>query len=283
LPEAEKHPIKDEPIEIAPDVWWVGSFDENFQCNSYLVKGSTFHVLIDSGSRPQFPKVLLKILKIGIAPQDIGALIYQHPDPDLCGNIVDFVELIDNKNLKIISDEKNLPFIAHYAANADLMSTQSVNHNIVLDSRKRIQFYNTPHCHNGGSFISFEESTSTLFSSDIFGSYKVTRSHFLNPQYDCESCRCEENAPITPENSDLWHLLSFHRDHFPSTPALMYALDIIERIPYARIAPQHGAILPSRVLVSKLIHRLRTSGEFGIERILNLQLRAKATKGMRFP
>lgn len=280
---ALKSELKDEPIEIAPDIWWIGTFEEHLQCNSYLIKGSSFHTIIDSGSRPQFPKILMKILKIGIAPQSIGALTYSHIDPDVCGNIVDFVDLINSPTLRIISDENNLPFIAHYAPDAKLMSTQSLNHNIVLDNVKRIQFYNTPHCHNQGSIISFEESTATLFTSDILGNYKISRESFLSPKYDHELTGATDDIEINEDNADIIHLIKFHRDVFPSTPALHYAFDIIERIPFAKIAPQHGAILMNRIIAEKAIRKIRNSGEIGIERILNPKHHVKYTKGMRFP
>ncbi len=225
----------------------------------------------------------MKILKIGVAPESIGALIYQHSDPDLCGNIVDFVDLINSPSLRIISDESNLPFIAHYAADAKLMSTQSLNHNIVMDNARRIQFYNTPHCHTSGNFISFEESTATLFTSDIFGNYNMSSESFLNPKYDEELTGDADDLSIDENNADLIHLIKFHRELFPSTKALHFTFDIIERIPFARIAPQHGAILENRIIAEKVIRKLRASGEVGMERILNPKSFRKATKGMRFP
>ncbi len=278
-----------DPVEIAPDIWWVGEFDTKLQCNPYLIIGSHFHVLIDSGSRPQFPRILMKILKLGIAPQTIGALVYQHYDPDLCGNIVDFVDIIKSQNLKIISDQINLPFISHYAPHADLLSTQSINHSIVMDCDKKIQFYNTPHSHSAGSIVTLEESTKTLFSSDLFGSHKSSAKTFLTAYSDCR--KVSNSCPQHSSNSstetlcgqrEIDDLIEFHRVQIPCTKALMFALDVVEKIPFERIAPQHGSIIPTRQIADSIIQDLRNSGDFGIDRILNHHLHDDATRGMRF-
>lgn len=285
MPLQPKSIKKDDPVEIAPDIWWVGAFDTGLQCNAYLVKGATFHALIDSGSRPHFPAVLMKILKIGISPRDIGALIYQHTDPDLCGNVVDFVNLIDSENLKVISDIRNLELISHYGLQVDMMSTQSLNHAIVLDNYKKLQFYNTPHCHNAGSFISFEESTSTLFSSDILGGYGIPLERFLCPNLEpvSENTIDSNGSTAAEKSSDFPNILKFHQEHFPSTSALEFALSLIERLPFKRIAPQHGAILPNRASANLLINLIKNSGKIGMEYFLENLDNKQTHHGMRFP
>ena len=78
-----------EPIEIAEGIYWVGFADNNsgLHCNPYLIVEGDEAVLMDGGSRGDFSTVMLKILRVGIDPKNINRLIYQHFDPDLCGNI----------------------------------------------------------------------------------------------------------------------------------------------------------------------------------------------------
>lgn len=76
-------------VEIAEGVFWVGFADETagIHCNPYLIVDNNEAVLIDSGSRNDFSTVMLKIMRTGTNPGNIKRLIYQHYDPDLCGNI----------------------------------------------------------------------------------------------------------------------------------------------------------------------------------------------------
>ena len=88
-----------DPIEIAQGVFWIGFTDLDFSlhCNPYLIIEGDEAVVLDGGSRNDFSTVMLKILQTGLNPKNITKLIYHHYDPDLCGSIPDFEELIDNK------------------------------------------------------------------------------------------------------------------------------------------------------------------------------------------
>ena len=114
------------PIEIAEGVFWVGFYDVHpgSHCNPYFITDGKEAIVIDGGSRPDFPSVMMKILSTGVAPSSIVALIYQHYDPDLCGSISNFEDIIDREDLKIISAKSNHMFIRHYAANSDLFSLE---------------------------------------------------------------------------------------------------------------------------------------------------------------
>jgi flavorubredoxin len=106
----------DRPVEIGPGVFWIGFYDREsgLHCNHYLIVDGDEAVVIDGGSRPDFPVVMMKILQTGVTPSSIKALVYQRYDPDLCGSIPNFVDIVGNKDLVIISDKHNHMFIRHY-------------------------------------------------------------------------------------------------------------------------------------------------------------------------
>jgi flavorubredoxin len=97
-------------VEIAEGIYWVGFYDapSGLHCNPYLIVDHEEAVVIDGGSRPDFATVMMKILQTGIAPKQIQALVYQHYDPDLCGSIPNFEDIIGRQDLKIISASENL-------------------------------------------------------------------------------------------------------------------------------------------------------------------------------
>jgi flavorubredoxin len=100
-------------IEIAEGIYWIGFYDQQagLHCNPYLIVDNDEAIVIDGGSRPDFATVMLKILQTGIIPDQIIALLYQHYDPDLCGSIPNFEDIIKRDDLRIISDSANLMFI----------------------------------------------------------------------------------------------------------------------------------------------------------------------------
>ncbi|MDD5284332.1 MAG: MBL fold metallo-hydrolase, partial [Desulfuromonadaceae bacterium] len=116
------------PIKVAEGVYWIGFYDtaSGLHCNPYMIVDGEEAVVIDGGSRPDFPTVMMKIMQTGVIPSTIRALIYQHYDPDLCGSIPDFEDLIDRNDLKIISEKSKHAFIRHYYVSSELLSLDTM-------------------------------------------------------------------------------------------------------------------------------------------------------------
>jgi hypothetical protein len=115
-------------VEIADGIYWIGFYDEQagLHCNPYLIVDNDEAIVIDGGSRPDFATVMMKILQTGITPNQIVALLYQHYDPDLCGSIPNFEDIIKRNDLKILSDSENLMFIRHYNVYPPLLGGHSL-------------------------------------------------------------------------------------------------------------------------------------------------------------
>lgn len=137
------------PIEFAKGIYWVGFNDQTtgLRCNPYLIVDNGEAVLIDGGSRPDFPQVMMKILKTGIAPSAIKALIFQHYDPDLCGSLPNLENIIDSDELKIYSTTENHMFIKHYSAQSKFADFQSCNFEYTFKSGRKLKFIKTPYAH----------------------------------------------------------------------------------------------------------------------------------------
>jgi flavorubredoxin len=250
------------PVEIAPGVFWVGFYDvpEGFHCNPYLIMDGDEAVLIDGGSRPDFPVVMMKILQTGCLPTQIRALIYQHYDPDLCGSIPNLEEMIARPDLQIIAAWPNHMFITHYAARSRLCSFKEIDHRFRFSSGRELQFVETPYAHSQGSSVTFDSATKTLFSSDLFGNVSHSWELFLELTPECRTCRDFLNCP-QGRGCPLSDLQKFHRHLMPAKACLEYALQQIEPLPFAMIAPQHGSIL-----------RTKEDGRFVLELLKNLDL-----------
>ena len=258
-------------VEIAEGIYWVGFFDaqSGLHCNPYLIVDHDEALVIDGGSRPDFATVMMKIMQTGIAPKQIQALVYQHYDPDLCGSIPNFEDIIRREDLKIISDAENLMFIRHYSAASRLVSLSKLKFEYTFSSGRKIHFAKTPYAHAAGSFITFEPKTKVLFTSDLFGSYGKNWELYLRLTDACLNCQdyasCAGNQPDCP----VVGILHFHKKIMTSTRALRYALEIISKIPFEIIAPQHGSIINDKVIIRHVFGLLGSLGNVGIDEIID--------------
>ena len=256
-----------EPIEINEGVYWVGFTDDNqsLQCNPYLIVDGDEAVLLDGGSRPDFSRIMMKVLQVGIDPSNIKSLIYHHYDPDLCGSVSNLEEIIGNEDLKIISHHENNVFIKHYSVASPLLCITNIAYEYTFSSGRKLKFYSTPYSHSPGSFITYDEKSGILFTSDIFGSYEMDRGLFLEMREDCRNCtifsKCHHGETSCPFNG-IFH---FQKKIMTSDKALKFALDKIKNIPATFVAPQHGSIITSQTSIAIILEKLQNLKGIGID------------------
>ena len=258
------------PVEIAEGIYWVGFYDAHsgLNCNPYLIIDNEEALVIDGGSRPDFATVMMKILQTGMDPNQIKALLYQHYDPDLCGSIPNFEDIIENSSLKIISDESSLMFIRHYSVSSLMVSIEDINYHYKFSSGRTLQFIKTPYSHSSGSFVTFDQKSGILFTSDIFGSYGTEWELFLKLRPQCMDCVNLSECPEDRENCPINDILNFHKKIMPSRKALKYALKKILEIPFTAIAPQHGSIITDKNIMRYIFELLISQKNVGIDRII---------------
>jgi len=259
-----------EYVEIADGIYWVGFFDEKagLHCNPYLIVDNDEAVLIDSGSRNDFSTVMLKIMRTGTDPRNIKRLIYQHYDPDLCGNIPHMEALIGSGELKILSHNENNIFINYYSAKSAKECVESLGFNYTFSSGRKLLFIRTPYSHSSGSFVTYDAKTKVLFSSDLFGSYDTDWSLYTSIIDKCAGCSPRDVCPETQRECQIVGVWDFHRRIMTSTKALQYALKQIEGLDIAMIAPQHGSIFQTPESCKVIIDRLKTFTGVGIDHFL---------------
>lgn len=257
-----------EPIELNNGVYWIGFVDNkhSLQCNPYIIIEGDEAVLIDGGSRPDFSKIMMKILQIGLEPSNITRLIYHHYDPDLCGSISNFEEIIGNENLKIISHHENNVFIKHYSVSSPLLSITNINYEFVFKTGRKLRFIETPYAHSPGSFITFDEKSGILFTSDIFGSYDMKKGLFLEMDEECSACNNFTKCGHGDSYCALNGIFYFNKKIMTSEKALKIALDKIKKIPAKIVAPQHGSVINNEVSIKIVIEKLQEVKGIGIDR-----------------
>lgn len=258
----------DRSVCLGNGVWWVGYQDQDsgLRCNPYLIIEGDEAVLIDGGSRPDFPIVMMKILETGLDPRKITALIYDHYDPDLCGNIPNLEEMIDNPELKLISSGFSHMFIRHYGTTSKFVKISDLNYRFVFKTGRTIEFIGTPYCHSRGGFVTYDLQSKILFSGDLFGTYAESWQLFLGLPKGCRQCDPCTQCQVNQVFCHLPGYLDFHRKLMPSTKALRYALGKVRQIPYEMVAPQHGSVLDCDS-AHLIIRELEKMNDIGIDQL----------------
>ncbi len=225
-------------VEIAPRTWWVGEVlaDDPFQCHVYLLEQGDQSVLFDPGSRLTFPGTLRKIEEV-MPINHIRYYVCHHQDPDIAAAMPLIDELIDRKDAVLVTHWRAQALLKHYGLRLPFWLVDKHDWRLPLEDRV-LDFVFTPYAHFPGAFCTFDPKTRVLFSSDIFGGFTAHPTLIARDESHFEAIR------------------PFHEHYMPSRDILGYALAQIERHPVQTIAPQHGSIIPPR-LVPFMIEKVR--------------------------
>ncbi|GAB6074945.1 oxygen-binding di-iron domain-containing protein [Nautilia lithotrophica] len=227
------------PIEIAPDVYWIGYVipDDPFQCHVYLIKNGSESILIDPGSMITFPVVLEKLTSL-IELKDIKYIIMHHQDPDIVGCYSTFEKIMPKGERYIVTHWRTEMLLKHYMWETPFYLIDQ--HNWKLKAGKReLEFVFTPYAHFPGAFCTYDKKTGILFSSDLFGGLTDEFSLFAKDVDDY----FEAAKP-------------FHKHYMPSKEVLHHALKQVQKKHPLMIAPQHGSII-KKELIDPLIEKLK--------------------------
>jgi flavorubredoxin len=264
------------PVRIGEGIYWVGFFNEfsGFHCNPYLIIEGNEAVLIDSGSRGDFSTVMMKILETGVEPQNIGYLLYHHYDPDLCGSITCFEEIISNKSLQIVSHSDNNIFIQFYSPKSQMINIEDLNYSFTFKTGRKLTFIPTPYCHCTGSFVTYDEQSKILFSSDLFGNYSKEWELYFSLPNKCKKCE-DYLAPTRSRqkcsNCIIGKIVYFNRSVMTSSKALHNAIKNIQKYDIEMIAPQHGTIIHHKEDVKYFLELFSNLDLVGIDGVLARQ------------
>ncbi len=225
-------------IEIAPKIFWIGSYLENdpFQCHPYLIENGNESILLDPGSMLEFDSLITKARTV-TELKNIKYIILHHQDPDLCASISEIEKLIDRDDLQIITHSRMTALIKHYLTTSAYYEIDQHDHRLVTQSGLNLEFITTPYCHSPGAFVTFEKQSHILFSSDIFGGLEESWEFYATEKYFDQA-------------------RAFHESYMPGKDIFNYTLRKIEQLDITLIAPQHGSII-KKEYIPKLIENMK--------------------------
>jgi two-component system cell cycle response regulator len=159
-------------VEVAPRIWWVGDVltDDFFQCHAYLVEAGSQSVLIDPGSSLTIEATLRKIQEV-ISLDDIRWLVVHHTDPDIVDSLHVLSDVLVRPDVEVITEWRSALLLKHLAARFPFATIEDLGWSLELGEGRGLDFVLTPYLHFPGAFVSFERSSRSLFSSDLFGGF----------------------------------------------------------------------------------------------------------------
>ena len=222
---AAKQVNLEEAVEIAPGVYWVGFYDGQaaLPCNPYLIMDGEEAALIDPGSVPHFPVVATKVVSL-IRPEHISTIVEQHQDPDLCGALPVFEEVIGADHLRVAAHSVTVYLITHYGIKSDIYRVDQNDYQLKLRGGRRLRFVHLPNLHAPGTIATYDEQTRVLFSGDMFGGFAKEWSLYATEE--------------TQEG-----VRRFHQAVMPCGALLRRGLARLRELEIDIIAPQHGSVI----------------------------------------
>lgn len=213
------------PVEVCKNIWWIGfsDYESGFSNNPYLIDDGDEAVLIDPGpGHPVFRDIILQKIQYVTNPKKIRYIIVHHQDPDLCG-LIPYLEKYCHPDLVIICHPRTALFLPYFGIRKQLLPVGDGDE-LLLSSGRRLVFHYIPYLHFSGNMASFDSSSSTLFTSDIFAVFNREWSLYADQSF----------LPLAQD---------FMEYYFCSKDALLYAYEVFSRLKPKLIVPQHGGII----------------------------------------
>lgn len=231
------HANLDGPVDIAPRTFWVGTMleDVTFQSHTYLIEQADQSVLIDPGSALAVDAVIAKVNEVvGLA--NVRWLVCSNTDPDVVGGLARLVEAGLHPEAALVTHRHDEMLLVHTGTRLPFWRIEEHDWRLELEDRA-LRFDSIPYAVAAGAFVTFDESTGVLFSSNLFGGETPERA-------------------LVAHSMDYYDAIRpFHQHFVPSREVLAHALARVAKLPVTLVAPHHGQLVPHD-LIAPLTQRL---------------------------
>lgn len=207
--------------EIAPEIYRISSYEEGYPVNFglFLINAER-PAMVETGLPQLFEDVRGKVAEV-VDPSRLAYIAIPHYEADECGSLNDFLRIAPQAE-PLASPVGTVVTVTPFAARPPRM----VKDGETLDlGGKRLRFLITPWVHFWDSMLVFEETTGTLFSSDLF------------MQGGDGPAETEEDV------SDAVVGMARGVGLLPAPRLLHRALGAIEALPVRTLATHHGSVL----------------------------------------
>ncbi len=183
------------PVEIKPDIFWVGAIDWGVRdfhgyvtqngttYNNYLIKDE--HITLIDTVKHDFCAVTLENIKRITDLSSIKNLVINHIEPDHASSIDMIMNLIPNATIYI--SERGKKGIERYFDSSRWTFKVVKNGDTLNIGKYNLLFLETPMLHWPDSMVTYVKEAKLLISQDAFGQHIATSSRFDDDFVECHS------------------------------------------------------------------------------------------------
>jgi len=227
-------------VALSDSVHWIGALDPTLRTfdiilktangtsyNSYLVRGSDGVAVIDT-VKECFADEFFARLESVADYSEIRYIVLNHLEPDHTGALPELIRRAPQARLYI--SQRAQAMLKALLKHEQFEFTPVTTGDTVSLGDRTLRFLNTPYLHWPDTQCTFLEEEGMLFSGDVFG------CHF------CDARLFNDRV------GDFRFSFEYYYAHImrPFREYVMKALELIEPLPLAVIAPSHGPILRDR-------------------------------------
>ena len=214
--------VNDRTSSLFESLW---SLPAGVSYNSYIVKGDKT-ALIDTVHISKAKNFIANI-KTAIGDSPIDYVVINHMEPDHSGAIDYIVKSFPD--VTIVGNKKTIEMVEGFYGS--IFNTKVINDGDVLDlgDGKSLKFVITPMVHSPETMMTFEQSSSTLFSGDAFGCFGALNGGVIDAECDVES--------YIPEMYRYYAAIVAKYGTF-----VIKAIEKLKGLRINRICPTHGPV-----------------------------------------
>ena len=229
-----------QPIEIRPNVYWVGAIDWNLRYfHGYLTpRGSTYNAylimdekitLVDTVKRPFAGELLDRIKKL-VDPERIDYMVVNHVEMDHSGSVPEIMSIAPKA--KIITSPNGKKGLERYYKTEWDYQVVNTGDELKLGAYT-LKFVQTPMVHWPDNMVTYIPEIKMLLSNDAFGQHIASVERF-DDQLGWDTVH--EEAALYYANIVL-----------PYGDQVKKALEVVGQLPVEVIGPSHGVIWRSNI------------------------------------
>ncbi len=198
--------------------------------NSYIVKGDKTAIIDGFGDWDGVPEKLFELLKeADVEINEIKYLIVNHLEPDHSGWIKEFKKI--NTDFEVVCTKKAASIIKAFFDLEENVRVVKTGDTLDLGNGKVLEFHEVPNVHWPETMMTFEKSTRTAFTCDLFGTFGKT-------DYDFDDNLTDEDLKYLDEEG----LRYFSNVMMTFTSQVKRAVEKYESLDAKTIAPSHGIV-----------------------------------------
>ncbi len=229
--------MSDGPVELAPGVHWLGALDPHLRVfdvilktangtsyNAYCVRGERGVAVIDTVKAEYADRFFASLEQVA-SYDEITVIVLNHLEPDHTGALPELMRRAPQARLYI--SVKAQMMLKALLKSEDLAFVPVDTGDTVDLGGRTLAFLNTPFLHWPDTQCTYLKEDALLFSGDVFG---------------CHFC---DGRLFNDRVGDFRFSFEYYYQHImrPFREHVRHALDLIEPLDLALIAPAHGPIL----------------------------------------